>query len=588
MKKYIDAVNYNIKYIFFYQFVFKLISLIIGIPIIKYLFNTINKLNNYEYVSLYSLRELFKNTPFVIFFSLFMLFIFLYFIFDISSIIYMIKEGLDKRSVTIKDTIKFSFNRVINIFRLRNILNLIYPLIYILFIYLGLFIISFYYIDSINIMFNILLYNIFEVLMILIIFIVLVCLFIKGFYTLFDYIINDDSFLDSYNSQILKNNLKVLGVLFLKKIIPFIIVNISIVLLSKLFFYIKYLSLSIILISILEGLILSLIIFILYYYFIKSFINDTLLLSAYYYKYTKERVSIIKDINELPIIYNVIKVLLIILFNIIIIITLYNINIGNLDFKYVTDANVEITAHRGASRVAPENSMAAFKEADKMGVNYVELDVHISKDGYIYVMHDDNLKRMLGLNNRSDEVKFKDIKDLPLSSTFSDYLDEHVPLLEDVLKWYKNKNFILNIELKPINNQYEELDKKVLDLIKKYNIQDKCVVASFNINAINYMHELDNTLNYVYLGYQYNNINYINIYSINYAGITRELVNDLHKNNKTIYAWTVDNKDIIESMISMGVDNIITNDPLYTRSVIDYYKNKDKTHIIFDLILFIL
>jgi glycerophosphoryl diester phosphodiesterase len=500
----------------------------------------------------------------------------------------MIKEGLDKKDVSIKETIKYGLSKTINIFRFKNILNLIYPLIFIVFIYIGIILLSYNYIDSINIMFNIMFANAFKILFILIGLVIAICLFIKGLYTLFDYIINDIPFIKSFNNQSIINNIKILILLFLKKIIPYIIINIFVIYLSKLFFYIKYLNINTIYISILEGLVISSVIVLLYYYLLKSFINDALLLVSYYYKINLEKVSIVKDINRLNNINKLIIGLIIFITNIVIVVLMHNINIGNIKYRFVTDVNVDITAHRGASRVAPENSMAAFREAYNMGVKYIELDVHITKDGYVYVMHDDTLKRMLNINEKSNSIKYKDIKDLTLNSKYDNYLEEKIPLLEDVLKWYKDKDFILNIELKPINNEYELLVNKTLELINKYNIKGKCVVASFNINAINYMHEIDDSIKYVYLGYQYYNIDYINIYSINYAGITKELVDDLHSNNKTIYAWTLDNKDIIESMLNIGVDNIITNDPIYTKEIINNYKNKDKTHIIFDLILFIL
>ena len=586
MKKYIDAINYNIKYIFFYEFIFKLISLLIGIPFIKVICKFIINHYDIKYISIYNLQFLFNHWDSCLILAGILLFTSLYFIFDTSMIILLVHKGLDKRDVNYLKLIKESLLKTIKVFIPKNILYLIYPFIYILFMYLGIILITYYYTDYTNILIHTILRNYFPVIFIFIVLALFIFLFIKGLYALHDYIIEDKSFISSLKTQSAKNNIRDIFILILRKVFSFIIILISINLLARLFFYVKDNIPSVLVSSILEGSIISLFIYILYYYIIKSQVNDILYLSYRYYYYRNERVSAFKDKPVDNDIFGMVKWIIKLLFTIICIVIMYQVNTGKIKYEFIFKTTVDITAHRGASKYAPENSMSAFNKAYEIGAEYIELDVHESKDGYIYVMHDGSLSRTLGLAGLDKDTKWADIKDKILKSKFDEYQEEHVPLLEDVLKWAKDKDVILNIELKP-SAKSVNLSSKVAEYIHKYKMEDKVVVASFNTDAVLKVKELNDKIEVVYLGDYYMKYDNINTYSINYAGITREVVEEIHGNNGTIYAWTIDTPDIVKTMINMGVDNIITNDPIMVQNVLKDYKTRNKTNVFFNFIFYI-
>jgi hypothetical protein len=108
-----------------------------------------------------------------------------------------------------------------------------------------------------------------------------------------------------------------------------------------------------------------------------------------------------------------------------------------------------IIAHRGASAYAPENTLAAFKKAIDLGADGIELDVHLSKDGEVVVIHDRTIDRTSNGKGQVAEMSLKELKALDFGSWFSDeYQKESIPLLREVLELLKDWNGLLNIELK--------------------------------------------------------------------------------------------------------------------------------------------
>ena len=141
-----------------------------------------------------------------------------------------------------------------------------------------------------------------------------------------------------------------------------------------------------------------------------------------------------------------------------------------------------LIAHRGCHDIeknVPENSMLAFDKAVEN--NYIiELDVHILKDGNIVVFHDDNLKRMTGVNKKIADCFYNELKNVKLQNS-----DESIPLLKDVLKLVNGKVPII-IELKSDTKNYF-LEKELINLLKNY--PGKCAIKSFNPFSVRYFYK---------------------------------------------------------------------------------------------------
>ncbi|WP_083553688.1 glycerophosphodiester phosphodiesterase [Planococcus versutus] len=111
-------------------------------------------------------------------------------------------------------------------------------------------------------------------------------------------------------------------------------------------------------------------------------------------------------------------------------------------------SEVKVYAHRGASGYALENTWNAFIKACELGVG-IELDAQITKDGVVIVYHDDNLRRLTGVNAEIETLAYEDIKQLRIGKKWVRKLQQHeIPLAYEVFQWAKKKNIPLNVELK--------------------------------------------------------------------------------------------------------------------------------------------
>ncbi|MBQ4453113.1 MAG: glycerophosphodiester phosphodiesterase [Clostridia bacterium] len=225
---------------------------------------------------------------------------------------------------------------------------------------------------------------------------------------------------------------------------------------------------------------------------------------------------------------------------------------------------VEITAHRGASAGYPENTMAAFRAAQELGADWLELDVQQTKDGHLVVMHDSNARRTTGVNANIWDMTLEEVKSLDAGSRFgAQFAGEKVPLLSEVIEFADETGVRLNIELKPTGHE-TELEKSTVDLILQYGFQDRCVIASQVYSVLKNVKELSEEIPTVYVAsLAYGNISrlaYADHFSVETASASRNLVRRVHNAGKQIYAWTVNTRDGISGMIDRNVDNIITDD----------------------------
>ncbi|ARV43562.1 glycerophosphodiester phosphodiesterase [Bacillus inaquosorum] len=145
----------------------------------------------------------------------------------------------------------------------------------------------------------------------------------------------------------------------------------------------------------------------------------------------------------------------------------------------------EIFAHRGASGQFPENTMLAFEKGIEAGADGIELDVQLTKDGRIVVIHDERLDRTTSLKGFVKDTAYDVIKTANAAANHNQMdNDIKVPLLEDVLSWAEKKNFLINIELKNSVIRYEGMEEKVLKAVKRFNIEERIILSTFNHESL--------------------------------------------------------------------------------------------------------
>jgi glycerophosphoryl diester phosphodiesterase len=142
-----------------------------------------------------------------------------------------------------------------------------------------------------------------------------------------------------------------------------------------------------------------------------------------------------------------------------------------------------VAAHRGASRVAPENTLAAFERARDLGAAAIELDVQVTRDDVVVVMHDLDLDRTTDGQGAVRERTWPELAALDAGAWFHpSFGGARIPRLEEVLDWAKGRTF-LNIELKPADDD-GRLEEGVVALVRSHAMTDEALVMSFDHVAV--------------------------------------------------------------------------------------------------------
>ncbi len=241
---------------------------------------------------------------------------------------------------------------------------------------------------------------------------------------------------------------------------------------------------------------------------------------------------------------------------------------GVLSLNIVRFDTAAVTAHRGAAESTPENTLVAFRKAIDEGADFIELDVRQTQDGEIVVMHDESLKRTCGVKGKVGNKNLDEIKELSAGAWFGKkFRDEKVPTLREALDLIGH-DAVINIELKLAKTD-KDLTERVIAMVKEYEIEDNVVIACTSSKVLKKVKELAPELKTVYIMQvawgDFYNMDYVDVYSIKYIYVTREMVRRIHKEGKEVYVWTVDDRKVIEQMMLKDVDNIITNRPKFVR-----------------------
>lgn len=231
----------------------------------------------------------------------------------------------------------------------------------------------------------------------------------------------------------------------------------------------------------------------------------------------------------------------------------------------------EITAHRGSSVSAPENTIPAIEKAMEEMADSVEIDVQMTSDGVIVLGHDASLKRVAGVNRSIASMTFAQLEQLDVGSWFSkSYEGTRIPALSEVLELCSQK-IGLNIEIKYVGKN-SELPEKTAEMIKAYGMENQCVVTSTNLP---YLRRVKAVLPEVRTGYiisaAYGNFyssEDVDFISIRSGFVTSALMQNAHEQGKAVYAWTVNSKSELERLTLLGVDGIITDRPVLAREIV--------------------
>jgi len=234
---------------------------------------------------------------------------------------------------------------------------------------------------------------------------------------------------------------------------------------------------------------------------------------------------------------------------------------------------MKIIAHRGASAVAPENTLAAFKEAVRLGADMIELDVRLSSDGAVVVFHDRDLSRTTDGTGPVEDLTLAELKRLDTGSRFSGrFRGERIPTLEEAIQAIYASRIELCIEIK-IDKGREELRRELvagtIDIIDRTGFRDRVVMASFDRESIRVSRAARPDIrtglifnkDEVWTECEEESYAGLDFLSARWNIITAELVEKAHRSGRKVIAWTIDREEELNHILPLSVDAVASNNP---------------------------
>lgn len=237
-----------------------------------------------------------------------------------------------------------------------------------------------------------------------------------------------------------------------------------------------------------------------------------------------------------------------------------------------------VWAHRGASGYAPENTLEAFKLANEMHADGIELDVHLSKDGEIVVIHDENVKRVTGgVDKRIVEMTLAQIQQLDVSNGIPGCQNTRIPTLRQVLEFLRTNELFLNIELKTTDILYPDIERKTVEMVHEYGLENRVIYSSFNHYSLMLARKADPNCKigllyadgmvdpHVYALHLKADAIHPHQMAMMIPGAAQGCID----NGIQINPWTVNDEKSMRWLLSIGCNALITNYPDIARKVVD-------------------
>jgi glycerophosphoryl diester phosphodiesterase len=245
-----------------------------------------------------------------------------------------------------------------------------------------------------------------------------------------------------------------------------------------------------------------------------------------------------------------------------------------------------VIAHQGGDGIRPGDTLVAYEHAVQIGADVLEMDAHITKDGQVVLMHDERVDRTTDGTGLIEDHTLAELKQLDAAYQWSNdggktfpYRGQgiQVTTLAELFQKFPDMRYVIEIKLTE-----NPIDIPLCDLIRKHNMQDKVVIASFHDEAMEKFRTTcpevatsasrGEVTKFVLLGKiflsglitpQYESIQppYDSSESMNIPIMTRRFIREAHARNLAVEPWTVDDPELMKQYIAWGVDGIMTDRP---------------------------
>lgn len=237
-----------------------------------------------------------------------------------------------------------------------------------------------------------------------------------------------------------------------------------------------------------------------------------------------------------------------------------------------------IFAHRGFSGYYPENTMLAFqKTAEESLADGIELDIQMTKDGELVIMHDETLDRTTNGSGYLKDYTLEKLKTLSVGVNVKGFFPRQtIPTLREYFTWLKTTKLITNIELKTSVFEYKGIEEKLIAMVHESGLEEQIWYSSFNHYTIAKVKELmpkakcgllmDTWL--MNVGSYAASQNAATVNACSWFCCKEGVAEDLHAHGIKLQAWTPNDADLMKKLVDCGTDVLITNFPDIASKVI--------------------
>ena len=239
-----------------------------------------------------------------------------------------------------------------------------------------------------------------------------------------------------------------------------------------------------------------------------------------------------------------------------------------------------VWAHRGASGYAPENTMAAFEKAVEQGADGIELDVQMSKDGELVVIHDETLERVSNGTGWVKDFTYSKLIKFNYNRTHPEYERAQIPTLEEVYELIQHTGQTVNVEIKTGVVLYPEIEERVVELTERMGMLERVIFSSFNHYTLQKIKEINAQAKtgMLYCDGIIHPVSYASyvvgadalhpaLYNIQYPGFWEEC----RRHKKKVHVWTVDEEAYMRLVCEQKADAMITDYPNVAKQIAEEY-----------------
>ena len=245
-----------------------------------------------------------------------------------------------------------------------------------------------------------------------------------------------------------------------------------------------------------------------------------------------------------------------------------------------------VSAHRGGAALAPENTLASFRNGIALGADFIEMDVHLTKDGVPVVIHDPTIDRTTDGSGRVADLTLAQLQSFNAAAKFPGAAEKQVvPTLAQVLDLAQPTNVGLEIEIKATadNQRYAGIEQKVVDEVAARGMRDRVRIMAFEFDTLQRVRAIDPKIKTTALFttdyFRSHDIDqpaaviddvasFADGIGVNKDLLTPKLVQEAHNRKMSVGVWTVDTEAEMIKFIKMDVDSITSNRPDLVKQVL--------------------